>query len=336
MKETLYIMTGNFSLAKHGDAIEFTAPDAEHEGQKCTRIIPTAMLDSIELYGNAQVTTPVLQFCNEIGIPCYFNTYNGIPVGVFIPESSHSSIVKLKQYATFIDPNKKLHVAKAIVMKASNERRRIIEKYDKKEMVTEIKNEIKKLMENISSVQDVETLRGIEGNIMKSFFGGFSKLLFHLPFDGRSKQPPLDEGNAILGWGNVILYNTVRNEIFKVALDPQVGFLHEPHENRASLAIDIAEIFRPIIVDNLILRLDHKRTLLPVHFDKDEIKCYLNQQGKRIWIREYFDFLHGTIDYPPLQRKISVKEEIRLEGYNLIKYITGEKDEYIPIDFKNT
>ncbi|GAH86306.1 unnamed protein product, partial [marine sediment metagenome] len=143
------------------------------------------------------------------------------------------------------------------------------------------------------------------------------------------------EGNSILSFGNVLLYNTVRSEVYRSALDPLVGFLHEPHENRASLALDIAEIFRPIIVDNLILRLDHKKNLLTNHFDRDEMKCYLNQKGKKIWIKQFKERLRTSIRYTPLKRNIAIQEEIKLECYNLIKYISREKKEFIPINFNN-
>lgn len=147
-----------------------------------------------------------------------------------------------------------------------------------------------------------------------------SKLLYHLPFNGRSQRPPKDEGNSILSFGNVLLYNTVRSEVYRSALDPLVGFLREPHENRASLALDIAEIFRPIIVDNLILSLDHKKNLLTNHFDRDEMKCYLNQKGKKIWIKQFKERLRTSIRYTPLKRNIAIQEEIKLECYNLIKF----------------
>jgi CRISPR-associated protein Cas1 len=188
----------------------------------------------------------------------------------------------------------------------------------------------------LAKIQDtvsVAELRGIEGNIMKHYFKAFRRMLHHLPFGRRSTQPPKDEGNAILSFGNVILYNKVDAIVYRAALDPQVGFLHEPHENRASLSLDIAELFRPLIVDNLILRLDHKGTLLPQHFDKDEFKCYLNKKGKEIWLREWKAYLRSSFRYNPLKRHISVEESIKIECYNLIKYLTKETAVYHPIYF---
>ncbi|MBD3256321.1 MAG: CRISPR-associated endonuclease Cas1 [Candidatus Lokiarchaeota archaeon] len=322
-------------LYKDHDTIKCIYQDSDARGNTITQTIPIARLNSIETYGNVKISSPLLQLCNELKVPCYFNTYHGKPIGTFVPENPKPSIIRLNQYETFLEENKKLLISKALVCKATEERIRIQEKFQEDNSLKKNLKRIDKFKKQIGKVKSVPQLRGLEGNIMKEFFKSFSTMLRNLPFAGRSQQPPKDEGNAILSYGNVILYNTVRAVIYRCGLDPLVGFLHEPHENRNSLALDIAEIFRPIIVDNLILRLDHKNNLNSNHFEKDVIKCHLNEKGKKIWIRHYKKFLHSSIYYPPLKRNISVREEIKLECYNLIKYISNENKVYSPLHFNN-
>ncbi|MFX1258922.1 MAG: CRISPR-associated endonuclease Cas1, partial [Promethearchaeota archaeon] len=252
-------------------------PDPEEVGTFKSQIVPISRLNSIEIYGSIKISTPLLKLCNKLKIPCYFNTYHGVPIGQFIPEKPTPSVIRLKQYETFLNEDKKLHIAKAIVRKASQERVRILKKFIKEKKLQKKTSKITQYIKKINGIKSVSELRGIEGNIMKIFFETFSNLLSNLPFNGRSQRPPKDEGNAILSFGNVILYNSVRAQIYRSALDPLVGFLHEPYENRNSLALDIAEIFRPIIVDNLILQLDHKNILQQNHFNKDEVKVHLNK-----------------------------------------------------------
>ncbi|MHA1342105.1 MAG: CRISPR-associated endonuclease Cas1 [Promethearchaeota archaeon] len=303
---------------------------------KETKLIPATRLNSIEIYGNPTITTQLLQLSNQLKIPIYICSYYGHPIGKFLPEKSHSKINTLLQYKNFFNQSKKTHIAKSIVKKAIDERIRIIKKFDKNMLCSKEIDEMRKFQQKIDSIEDCPSLRGIEGNYMKSFFNAFKKLLKYLKFEKRETRPPTDSGNAILSWGNVLLYNTVRSEVFKAGLDSKIGFLHEPHENRDSLAIDIAEIFRPIIVDNLILRLDRKRHLSPnKHFKYENNCCYLNEQGKKIWNQNYKNFLISTIKYPPLNRKISIQEEIKLECYNLIKFFNQEKKQYIPLKFNN-
>ena len=330
-------MSSDVELIKNKKTIKYIIPDHKNPGEFKSSIIPISRLNSIEIYGNLKISTPLLKLCQEIGIPCYINTYYGKPIGQFIPETSKSGIIRLKQYEAYLDENRKITIAKAIVIKATDERIRIIKKFLKKGK-SSVSKEISKISQykkRIFSVKNVSQLRGIEGNIMKIYFKILSNLLNHLSFYGRTQRPPKDEGNALMSYGNVLLYNTVHSEIYRSSLDPLIGYLHEPHENRNSLALDLAEIFRPIVVDNLILRLDHQRNLLPIHFNKDDIKCFLNIKGKKIWIKNFKNFLNSSIHYPSLRRNISVREEIKLECYNLIKYITGKKQDYSPLKFKN-
>ena len=324
-------MSSDTELKKRNDTLEVIVPN--EDGRKTHHKIPISRLTSIETYGNITISTPLLQLCNTLKLPCYFNTYYSVPIGKFVPASPASSVIVLKQYESFVDPQRKLHLAQSIVMKATMGRMRMIGKYDKKRECNEFLEKIKEYADRIRRTTAVSELRGVEGIIAKWYFRTFRKMLYHLPFGKRSTRPPKDEGNAILSFGNVVLYNKVDSIVYRTSLDQQIGFLHEPHENRASLSLDIAEIFRPLIIDNLILRLDHKGTLLPQHFQKDEFKCYLNKKGKGIWLREWKNYLRSSFRYKPLKRHISVEESIKIECYNLIKYLTKENAEYKPIYF---
>ncbi|MFW6129727.1 MAG: CRISPR-associated endonuclease Cas1 [Atribacterota bacterium] len=304
------------------------------EDGKKTQKVPINRLTSIETYGNISFSIPLLLLCNNLEIPCYFNSYYGRSIGRFIPANQKSSIVKLKQYDSFQDKKRKTHIAQSIITKSSINRLKIIHKFDNKKKCQKEFNKIIKLIKGLRRIKIVNKLRGIEGNIMKEYFSAFRKMLYHLPFNNRSTQPPKDEGNAILSFGNVILYNKVDSIVYRCSLDPQVGFLHEPHENRSSLSLDISEIFRPLLVDNLILRLDHKNTLRKNHFKRDEFKCYLNKRGKEIWLKEWKNHLKSSFKYNPLNRKISIQETIKIECYNLIKYFNQEKQKYNPLYFK--
>jgi CRISPR-associated protein Cas1 len=334
MKETLYIMSSNVKISKNKGTLECVSFNGDNKNKKHKQNIPIERLKSAEAYGNITISTPLLRICNELKIPLYLNSYYGVPIGKFIPATPKSSIVKLMQYESFKKKERKLHIAQAIITKAGHNRLKIIKKYDKENNCNKQCKKIKEWINKITNKDKVNELRGVEGNMMKFYLRAFRKMLYNLPFGKRSTQPPKDEGNAILSFGNVVLYNKVDAIIYRTSLDSQVGFLHEPHENRASLSLDISEIFRPLLVDNLILRLDHKGNLLPQHFISDEFKCYLNERGKKIWLREWKKYLRSSFLYKPLKRHISVEEAIKIECYNLIKYLSKETNKYKPIYFQ--
>jgi len=332
MKETLYIMSNDYKISKSLESVKYTHVETNNHIE-----VPACRLDAIEIYGNIVITNPLFKLCNKYNIPIFFNTYNGFPLGKYLPASYKSHILQIHQIKTYLNKNKKTEIAKEIVIKAIEGRLKIIQKYDKYKKCEKECILIKKFQKKASECQTCTRLRGIEGNYMKQYFSAFRKLLQNLPFHNRTTQPPKDAGNAILSWGNVLLYNTVNSEIYKTGVDTKIGFLHEPQENRDSLSIDVAEIFRPIIVDNLILQLDRKHHLSEKrHFRNIDEKCLLSNVGKTIWIDNYRNILKKSLEYHPLGRKISIKEEIKLEMYNMIKYWNGEKDHYKPLHFKNT
>jgi len=324
-------MSSEVKLSKRNGTLECIILKGENEKER--KQIPIERLGSAESYGNITITTPLLKLCKDLTIPFYINSYYGTPIGKFVPAMPQSSVVKLMQYESFKDRKRKFHIAQSIIKKAGINRLKILKKHDNKKECSGQSRKIQDWMDKIVEKNTVAELRGVEGNIMKYYFRAFRKILYNLTFGKRSTQPPKDEGNAILSFGNVVLYNKIDAIIYRTSLDPQVGFLHEPHENRASLSLDVAEIFRPLIVDNLILRLDHKRNLLPQHFKYDKFKCYLNERGKEIWLKAWKKYLHSSFRYDPLSRHISIEEAIKIECYNLIKYLNKETENYEPISF---
>jgi CRISPR-associated protein Cas1 len=119
------------------------------------------------------------------------------------------------------------------------------------------------------------------------------------------------------------MYTTCLKEIYRTQLDPAISFLHEPGERRFSLSLDLAEIFKPIIIDRLIFRLFNRQQLQESkHFDTGMEGCYLNEEGRKIFIKEFNDQLETTIEHRNLKRKVSYQHLIRLECYKLIKHLT--------------
>lgn len=335
MKETLYITSSETELKKDHESIVCTWPDPEKPGESLKRAVPSNRLGSIEFYGNVKVTGPVLELCNELGIPAFFNSYHGEPVGMFVPAKGSNPVTRLAQYRAINDPAKKLHVATRIVEKAIRERAAVVKKHAKDGTGDAALDLMERQRASVLGSRDLDETRGHEGAAMKAFFDALPGLLKYLPFDGRSRHPPEDEANALLGYGNAMLYSAVNADVWRSTLDPCAGFLHEPAGPRNSLALDVAEMFRPLVIDDLILVCDHQRIINANHFDKDEFKCYLNREGKFTWIGEFKKRLERTVDYPPLQRPVSIKEQIKLQCYRLMQYLDGETREYDPINFDN-
>ena len=183
--------------------------------------------------------------------------------------------------------------------------------------------------EKIALVQAIDELMGIEGNIRQMYYEAFNLILNDFEMGNRTKQPPQNEVNALISFGNMMCYSFCLRAIHQTQLNPTISFLHSPGERRYSLALDIAEIFKPIIVDRVIFKVLNKRELQTKHFDHRLNKCVLNDSGKKIFVKTMQERLDETIQHRSLKRNVSYKHLIKLECYKLAKHLLN-MEEYKP------
>jgi len=144
-----------------------------------------------------------------------------------------------------------------------------------------------------------------------------------MKFEKRSRQPPENEVNAMISFGNSLLYSAILSEIYHTQLHPAISYLHEPSERRFSLALDIAEIFKPLIVDRLIFSLVNSRIIQRNDFEREFNGILLNESGKRKFVKAFNERLEKTVKHKDLGRNVSYQRLIRLECYKLIKHLLG-------------
>ena len=138
--------------------------------------------------------------------------------------------------------------------------------------------------------------------------------------------------NALISFGNTILYNKTITQIYHTQLNQTISFLHEPSERRFSLSLDLSEAFKPVIVFKTIFDLvNNKRLKVDKHFEKDFNYALLNDEGKKIYIEALDNRINTTFTHPLFKRKVSYKQAIKLDAYKLIKFIIEGK-EFVPFD----
>ncbi len=126
-----------------------------------------------------------------------------------------------------------------------------------------------------------------------------------------------------------MLYVVALAEIYKTHLDPRIGFLHTTNFRRFTLNLDVAEVFKPILVDRVIFSMLNKQMLKENHFMKELEGVYLNEKGREIFVREFEEKLKSTLKHDKLKRNVSYRRLIRMELYKIEKHLMGE-DEYKP------
>ena len=320
MKKPLILLKSG-KLKREENTLVFIAD----KGEK--RVVPVKSISEIEVFGELSINKRALEFLTQNKIPVHFYNYYGYYVGTFYPrEYLNSGYIILKQVEHRLNPELRIYLAKSFVKGAALNILKNLRNYISKiPKVNETYKEISELLYSINEVEGISQLMALEGNIRELYYSTFSQILSNFPFKKRTKRPPEDEINALISFGNTLLYTRVLSEIYATHLDPRIGYLHETNMRSFNLNLDIAEIFKPIIVDRLIFSLVNKKIIKETDFEKELGVCYLNKAGKEKFIRAFEKKLASTIKHKKLGKKVSFRRLIRLECYKLIKHFIGDE-----------
>lgn len=292
------------------------------KNEKIKKVFPINNIESIYAYGEISINSKLLIFLARLEIPVYFFNYYGFYSGMFSPKKqSVSGKILIEQVNKYNNQLERLDIAKEVVFGSIHNMRKTLMQYGLNKEAEKI-NEYKE-----TNCNTINQLFGIEANAKKFYYKCFNKILRdeNFKFIKRVKQNPDNFINCLISFGNSLLYTTTLSEIFKTQLNPSISYLHEPFEKRYSLNLDIADIFKPLIVDRVIFSLVNQRMINENHFDKNLNYCYLNEEGRKIFLKEYDKKLKLTLKYPKLNRKVSYRYMLRLEAYKIIKHLMNEE-----------
>lgn len=299
--------------------------------------MPVENIKEIYCLQEINMNSKLLDFIAQHKIVIHFFNYYGTYSGTFYPKEHYlSGKLLVKQVEKF--KNNRMVIARAIVKGIGVNIYEVLYhyyKHDKKE-VKQILDWIKeKFYEQVEKSENIETLMAIEGELWMHFYQSFQYfLLKDFIIDKRVRRPPDNPINALISFGNTLLYTKTISCIYQTHLDQRISFLHEPAERRFSLSLDISEVFKPVIVYQTIFRLVNNRKIqVSKHFEREVNYCILNQDGKKIFVKEFEEKMKDVFSHPVLKRKVSYYNIIKLDCYKLIKFIVEDK-EFIPFTLK--
>ncbi|MGG2054607.1 type I-B CRISPR-associated endonuclease Cas1b [Lysinibacillus pakistanensis] len=296
------------------------------DGTKKT--VPIEQVENLHIFAEMDFNTSFINLLNQKDVSLHFYNYYGYYSGSYVPRRKKvSGFVDVNQAAHVLDLNKRLYIGQQFVYSAIHHMLRNMRRH--KEEVGELISEIIALKEKVANTQDIQTLMGIEGKVRYTYYQSFNHIIKNPDFNfrKREKRPPTDPINAIISYGNSLMYTAVLSEMYKTQLNPTISYLHEPGSRRFSLSLDLAEIFKPLLMDNLIFTLINKKMIRLEHFEYvEENICFLNDTGRKIFITEFENRMRTTIKHRKLNRQTSYRFLIRLECYKLIKHLIGDED----------
>ena len=240
-------------------------------GGKTLRDVPLDGLGEIICVGRVDFTGSAVFRCLKHEVLISFFSGLGRFVGRISGPSVRNGKLRLKQFQTATDKERALALAKGFVEAKILNQRRVLLDRQRQIKDPDVALALAKLRHALAELRDaksVDEVRGIEGSAAAVYFGVFGRLISNklFGFRGRTKRPPRDPVNAMLSFGYTVVGALVEADVEAAGLDPAIGCLHAPEYGRPSLALDILEQFRPVLVDRLVLALVNRRQVTPADF----------------------------------------------------------------------
>ena len=322
MRRTIYIFS-NGELKRKQNTIYFE----REKGSK--KYIPVENTGEIMIFGEVTINKKLLDFLSQQEIILHFFNYYGYYSGSYYPrEHYNSGYMILKQCEHYLDGEKRMELARRFVEGAVANIKKVLSYYQNRGIdLTLTIEQIESLEKQIPEQNNTDALMAIEGNIRDFYYKAFGKIINNdkFKFEERTRRPPQNRLNALISFGNSLVYTTILSEIYKTHLDPRIGFLHTTNFRRFTLNLDVAEIFKPIIVDRVIFYLVNKGIIKINHFIKALEGISLNEKGRMLFIEEFEKRLKTVIQHSSIKKRVSYRRLMRLELYKIEKHLMDEK-----------
>ncbi len=353
---TVYLTATQGKLTKRGETLVL------HLDENTVKTIFPFKTEQLVLVGNIDISTPALKFLMRHNIDTVFINKNGKYNGRLSFGVGKNVFLRMKQYELWKNEKFRLEFSRSVAMaKIKNQllfgqrigrREREVPNY--KDKINRLKNSLR----GAEKADNIDSLRGYEGNAARTYFGLFKHAFISdiAVFNGRSMNPPEDNVNAVLSFIYTIILNRIITALEINGLDPYIGFYHAVEYGRHALAFDLMEEFRVPLADSLTVALFNLGVLGEDDFrevdfssendefpleESDEYSAVerkkgvlLNREGLRKVITQMEKKLDNEIYYGLLQKKISYKKLILEQIHHFKRVINGEEKEYKPLVVK--
>lgn len=337
---TLFVTTPEAYLSLDGANV------VVFKGEERLGRVPLHNLESIITMGYTGASPALMGACMQNNISLIFLTATGRYRGRVIGQSRGNVVLRKKQYLVSENIVESCKIARNFIVGKLYNQRWMLERMTRDhglridvELFKQVSYELKCFIEVIRVLEDLDSLRGVEGQAANRYFLLLDQMILQqkdvFQFSGRSRRPPLDSVNAMLSFSYTLLANDVASALESVGLDAYVGFLHRDRPGRTSLALDLMEELRSIYADRFVLTLINRKVISDKDFIKKENQAVLfTDEGRKKFINAWQEKKQEKIQHPFLDEKISWGLVPYAQSLLLARFLRGDLDEYPPFLWK--
>jgi CRISPR-associated protein Cas1 len=303
--------------------------------------VPLIKVDGVVVLGRATVSPAVVMELLERKIALSFLTQTGRYLGRLEPELTKNIFVRSAQWQAIAPSTQATHLVQGFVRGKLKNYRNTLLRGQREYPDLNFEKALTQLDQAIAPIDrtnSIDSLRGLEGTGSAAYFSSFDRLIRvdDFQFEARRRRPPTDPVNALLSLGYSLLRHDVQSAVNLVGFDPYLGYLHTQRYGRPSLALDLMEEFRPLVVDAVVLSALNRKAIAPTDFITEPLSnaVSLTTEGLRTFLRLYELKKQAKFKHPVLQTQCPYQEAFEIQARLLAKYLMGETDKYPPLVLK--
>ncbi len=321
----LYVVSQGAVVGKESRTLHVTL-----RGER-TATARLADVSQLVLCGNVMATAQAIHVCCEAGVPIVHLTMGGWFHGVTSGITLRNAFDRAAQFATAAQADRCLGLARAFVTAKITNQRTLLRRNASGSPGADLEA-LARSARSASSVSDLPSLLGQEGNAARIYFANFGRLLraegVDFVFEGRNRRPPIDPVNALLSFGYALLAKECTVALLGVGLDPYWGVYHQPRHGRPGLALDLMEEFRPLIVDSAVITALNTGMVRATDFRRTRSACLLTDKGRAAFIRAYEARLQQLATHPEFDYRCSWRQLVHLQARLLGRAFRGDVPDY--------
>lgn len=336
-QNTLLLERADESRTSGAEADDDGVPSGALTGERV--LFPIEQVSELYLFGEVDVNTKLVTFLAQHGVPVHFFDYYGNYTATLFPRASLlSGRLKVAQVQHYLSKRRRLVLARAFVDAALHNISRTLRYFagradaGEAAVIAEAVVRVEAERSRAAAEPDIPELMAAEGRARDAYYTAWPAILGPrlagaFPFALRERRPPSNAVNAAISFGNALCYALCLKQIHRTALDPTVSYLHEPGDRRFSLALDLAEVFKPLLVDRAIFRLLKTSQLQPRHFQPHLGGVYLTDAGRKQFVEHWDERVRRTVHHRRLGRSVSYAHLVRLDAYRLCRHLLDPKED---------